>query len=403
MRIAAHDLGSNSFHTVVVDVHEDGTFHELAREKEMLRLGDVVARHGRLTPESVSRSIDALRRLRALAEAAGAEEHVACATSALREASNGPEAVEQLEAATGIRVRVISGKDEAKLIFSAVRASVAIDPAPALCLDLGGGSLEISVGDHAGMQWCTSLRLGVGRLAAELSATPGETDRFSKGDQKALRDRLVAAFAPAALAIEDLAPRMMVVTSGTFLDLVRLVFISTGQPVPLSINNAGVSRRDLQAVHRRLIGATPAQRLQMPGVDARRGDVMHLGSMVLSVALDVFGLGGVTAGEWALREGIVLDAISHHDPADWSGDPTAVRRASVLALCRRCNWNASHSRHVAFLALSMFDQTVALHGLGASDRELLEYAALLHDVGEHVSKPDGPRHAETKRVTPADS
>ena len=389
MRIAAHDLGSNSFHTVVVEVHADGSFHEVAREKEMLRLGEVVSRHGVITAEAAERASLALRRLRALATAAGANEQVACATSALREAANGPEVVDQLEQDTGLRIRVISGKDEARLIFGAVRASVSIDPSPAICLDLGGGSLEISVGDHAGLQWCTSVHLGVGRLAAELS----DPTNFARKDQKRLRERVIATLAPAALAVEELVPRLLIVTSGTFLDLVRLAIADRGGQVPLSINNATATRRELQRVHRRLFELSSAQRLSLPGVDGRRGDVLLLGTTLLLTAMDVFGLDCVTAGEWALREGIVIDAIGLHDLADWSGDALAVRRASVLALARRCHWDAGHSRHVTNLATSLFDQTEALHGLGADERELLEHAAMLHDIGEHVASTSHHKHS----------
>ncbi len=89
----------------------------------------------------------------------------------------------------------------------------------------------------------------------------------------------------------------------------------------------------------------------------------------------------------------MLDAIGHHDPADWSDDPRAIRRASVQSLARRCSWPEAHSRQVARLALELFDQTAELHGLDADDRELLEYAALLHDIGEHVAHDGHDRHA----------
>ena len=388
MRIAAHDLGSNSFHSIVVEVHTDGTFHEVAREKEMLRLGSIVSQHGRLTEEAIERAVITLKRMRALASSAGADEQLACATSALREAENGPEVVARLESATGLKIQVISGRDEARLIFAAVRASVPIEPAPAVCLDLGGGSLEISVGDRTGLRWCTSLRLGVGRLAAEL----GDMAKFARKDEPALRNRIVAALAPAALAAEEHAPAMMIVTSGTFLDLIRLAIHDRNATVPLSINNARVTRKELQQVHRRLLESTSAERLALPEVDGRRGDVLLIGSTLLQAALDVFGVDGATAGEWALREGVIIDAIEHRDPADWSGDPIAMRRASVLSLCRRCNWAAAHSRHVASLATSLFDQTAEWHGMGDADRELLEHASMLHDIGEHVAASSHHKH-----------
>ena len=97
--------------------------------------------------------------------------------------------------------------------------------------------------------------------------------------------------------------------------------------------------------------------------------------------------------ESALREGMVLEAIARHDPSDWASDPQAVRRASVLALCRRCNWDEGHGRQVARLAGDLFDRLLPLHHLGQDDRELLEHAALLHDIGEHVARDDHHEHS----------
>src|SRR4051812_43037104 len=168
MRIAALDLGSNSFHLLVVEAHADGTFVPLVREKEVLRLGDVVTREGRLTDEACERAVAAVRRFKSLADGIDADELVACATSAVREADNGAELVDRVFEDTGVSVDVISGRDEARLIFGAVRASVVIDPGPAVCFALGGGSLEVMVGDNGGLLWSTSVHLGVARLTAEL-------------------------------------------------------------------------------------------------------------------------------------------------------------------------------------------------------------------------------------------
>src|SRR4029077_3075456 len=161
MRIAALDLGSNSLHLLVVEARPDGTFEPLCQEKEMLRLGDVVSRTGRITAKALDELLTTVRRFAALAEANGASEVVARATAALRDADNGAEVVDHIEATTGVRVEVISGVEEARLIFGAVRAGVVIDPPPALCLDLGGGSLEVMVGDGERLLWSTSVRLGV--------------------------------------------------------------------------------------------------------------------------------------------------------------------------------------------------------------------------------------------------
>jgi len=388
MRIAALDLGSNSLHLLVVEARPDGTFEPLCQEKEMLRLGDVVSRTGRVTPAALDGLLMTVRRFAALAEANGADEVVARGTAALRDADNGAEVVDRIDAVTGVRVEVISGVEEARLIFGAVRASVVIDSPPALCLDLGGGSLEIVVGDGEGLRWATSVRLGVARLTAELV----RSDPPSGGDRRRLRQFITSLLAPIADEIVDLKPRMLIGTSGTLCDLAAMASAASGSPLPASINHLTVTRDQLAAVHEEVFRRPVVARRRMPGLDARRADLIPAGSMVLMTAMDEFGMDAMTVSDWALREGIVLDAIGQHDLAEWTGDHTAIRRSSVLNLCRRCSWDERHGRQVARLALALFDQLAWLHRLGSGDRELLEYGALLHDIGEHVAVEGHHKH-----------
>src|SRR6476646_1221772 len=189
MRIAALDLGSNSFHLLVADVHLDGTF-------------TAVARHGRIPGPTADRAIAAVSRLRQLADALGAREVIAKATSAIRTAANGSELVDRIEAESGVEVEVINGIEEARLVFAAVRASVVLEPAPALCIDVGGGSVEIMIGDASGLRWATSLPLGVGRLTAELV----RHDPPMKTDRTALEERVRAVLAPLVDEVRTRAP-----------------------------------------------------------------------------------------------------------------------------------------------------------------------------------------------------
>lgn len=388
MRIAAVDMGSNSLHLLVVDARSDGTFQPLAQEKEMLRLGDVVSRTGRITPPALEGLLATVGRFAALAHANGAEEIVARATAALRDAENGAEVVDRIHAETGVRVEVISGREEARLIFGAIRASVVIDPVPAVCLDLGGGSLEIMIGDGDGLVWATSVRLGVARLTAELVSA----DPPSGSDRRRLRQFIGSVLSPIAQATAGFEPRMLIGTSGTLCDLATMAAAASGASLPTSINHLSVSREQLEVVHEEIMRRPVAGRRRMEGLDARRADLVPAGSMVLMTAMDLFGMDSLTVSDWALREGIVLDAIGQHEVAEWTGDQTAIRESSVLNLCRRCSWDERHGRQVARLSLSLFDQLSVVHGLGPADRELLGYAALLHDIGEHVAVEGHHKH-----------
>jgi exopolyphosphatase / guanosine-5'-triphosphate,3'-diphosphate pyrophosphatase len=388
VRIAALDLGSNSFHLLVADAHPDGTFEPLAREKEMLRLGNVVAATGELGEPASSAAVETVCRFRALAESLGAGEVVARATAAFRDARDSAAVVDRIEAEAGVKVRVISGREEARLIFDAVRASVLIEPGPALALDLGGGSLELAVGDAGGMRWASSLKLGVGRLTTELV----RSDPPTGGDRRRIVHAVTTAVGPLLPDIARLGPLMAVGSSGTLTTLIRLAAVRRGSPMPLSVNQLAVTARQLDALSQDLLRMTSDERAAQPGVDARRADLLPAGALLAVTVMDLTGLDEVVGCEWALREGIVLDAISHHTRAEWTGDPRAMRRESVLGLGRRCGFNESHACKVSRLAGTLFDGTASLHGLDTADRDLLEMGALVHDIGEHVSMDGHERH-----------
>ncbi len=389
MRIAALDLGTNSFHLLVADAHPDGTFTPLVSEKETLRLGEVVTVQGVIPDAIVERIVATVRRFHMLAESSDADETVACATSALRTATNGGAIVDRIAAETGVAVEVISGQREAALIFEAVRASVLIDPGPALCFDLGGGSVEISVGDASGLHWATSERLGVGRLTADYVTS----DPLSIADRTALRSHIIDVLTPVAKTAATFSPRLVVGSSGTLEDLARMVAERRKGSVPISLNQFCFRRSEFEPLYDRIVESKASERRKIAGLESRRVDSIPAGAVFLKTAMELFEFDEMTISAWALREGMVIDAIDRHDPADLTGDPRAIRRSAVHSLARRCNWPETHARKVAMLALEIFDQTTTLHHLGAPDRELLEYGALLHDIGEHIAAEDHELHA----------
>jgi exopolyphosphatase/guanosine-5'-triphosphate,3'-diphosphate pyrophosphatase len=388
MRVAAMDLGSNSFHLLVADAHPDGHIDPLVQEKEMLRLGDVVSRHGAIPVTAADQAVATVRRFRLLAEAAGATEILAKATAAIRRAANGGEVVDRIRAETGVHIDVIGGLEEARLIFGAVRASVVLDPSPALCFDLGGGSLEVMVGDASSLMWAASVPLGVARLSADHI----DSDPISKRDRRGLRDHIEKVLAPVVADVAGFEPKLAVGSSGTLESLAQMVAVRRREDTPTTLNQLTIDRSEFVELHEDLLASKASDRLRFEGLDARRVDLIVAGSMVLATAMDAFGFDQLTISEWALREGIVLDAVGHHDPTDWSDDPHSIRGSAVLSLARRCNWSEPHSRQVAKLSLDLFDATAALHGLDASDRELLEFAAFLHDIGEHVASSGHHKH-----------
>lgn len=388
IRLAAIDMGSNSFHLLVVEAHADGHFDTLVSEKEMLGLGEIVANHGFITEEAAELAVDTMRRFVTIARSKQAEEITAYATSAIRDAENSSEVVARISAEVDVRVEVISGQTEARLIFAAMRASITMDATPVIGFDLGGGSVEIMVGDQQSMLWATSVGLGVARLTTLMHDDPP-----SPSDVKRVRDHLTGVLGPIADRVKPFKPRLAIGSSGTLSDLIRMAEIHHSGRNPPGVNQLTVQRADLLAVHEELIALPLAKRRRLPGLEQRRAALVPAGSLFLTVAMELFGLGELTGCEWALREGMILDAIARHDLVDWTGEDSAIRQTSVLALARRCGWNEAHGRQVARLATDLFDRTASLHGLSSADRELLGHAGLLHDIGEHISVNSHHKHS----------
>jgi exopolyphosphatase/guanosine-5'-triphosphate,3'-diphosphate pyrophosphatase len=163
--------------------------------------------------------------------------------------------------------------------------------------------------------------------------------------------------------------------------------------LPTSLNQVGVTYDELKSLHRDLIRADADERRSMPGLEPRRADVVPAGSALLLTAMQLFDFDSMTVGDWALREGMALDALRRSSGGLDPRTPHTIRDASVVDLARRCGWPEDHSRHVAELATSLFDQTRDLHGLDDGAGDLLRYGALLHDVGEHVSVENNAKHS----------
>ena len=260
MRLAVLDVGSNTVHLVVVDGQPDGTFAPVARERETLRLAEAAFPAMLLPDEAVERLTATVARMRAIADELRADALVGFATSAIREARNGIEALGRVRESTGVSVAVLPGVEEARLTY--------------------------------------------------------------------------------------------------------------------------------------LAGTTARQRSRLPGLDALRAGNAVAGSQVAALVMQAFGLRQLVLAPWAMREGVILDYLARHDPRPAPGstdDPR--RRRAVLDFARRHAWDEPHCRQVTALALSLFDQTAGLHGLDRRERELLETAGLLHDVGYAVAQSAHHKHS----------
>ncbi|MCA1563224.1 MAG: Ppx/GppA family phosphatase [Acidobacteria bacterium] len=390
MRIAAIDIGTNSIHMIVVKVRPDLSFEVIDREKDMVRLGAGGLDGRSLTPTALAAALQTLTKFKRLADSHKVDEIVASATSATREAKNGGDFIAEVDRQTGIRIRVISGTEEARLIHLAAGYGVDVGGNTAVAVDIGGGSVEITLGTATQLTLGRSFKVGVIRL----------TERFVTSDPLSSRDerRLVKHLNREMAEYLDQITRRgfsgVIGTSGTILSLGALASSGDDGAPPEDLRNRRVSAKSLRKLRKRLVEMNIEERLQIPGLDPQRADLCVAGSVLFDTILRRLGADEFTLCDLALREGLVLDYIHRNSARIRRVERYPdVRRRSVVELGERCGYWSEHAHQVARLALAIFDQTRSVHGLTDREREWLEYGALLHDVGVHISYERHHRHS----------
>lgn len=389
MRIAAIDIGTNSVHMIVVRVRPDFSFEVIDREKEMVRLGAGGLDGRRLTQEAMGSALAALSKFERLASSHQVDAILAAATSATREARNGGEFLRAIERQTGIRPRIITGAEEARLIHLA--AVYGVDtPKPAVVIDIGGGSVEITLGSGRAVRHARSFKIGVIRLTERFVTS----DPLSGRDERKLVKYIHGTVDRYVNQIVQAGFDRVIGTSGTILSLGQVAAALDKGQVPSELRNLRVPAKSIRRVRKLVTNQKLAERLQIAGLDPRRADLVVAGSVLLDTLLKRLGASEITLCDLALREGLILDYIQEHrsDIARVDRYPD-VRRRSTIELAERCNWEQDHARQVARLALRLFDDTRGIHELGDREREWLEYAALLHDIGNHISYERHHRHS----------
>jgi exopolyphosphatase/guanosine-5'-triphosphate,3'-diphosphate pyrophosphatase len=390
MRIAAIDIGTNSVHMIVVQVRPDLSFEVIDREKEMVRLGAGGLDGRALTPEAMHAALQVLSKFRRLAESHKVDEIIAVATSATREAENGGEFLKDITQQTGIRPRVISGTEEARLIHLAAVYGVSVPGDVAVVIDIGGGSVEVTRGTGPAIELGRSFKLGVIRL----------TERFVKSDPLEPRDqrRLVrhidAELGKYLNQISRAGFDRVIGTSGTILSLGAVAAAAEGHPAGSSLRNRRFASKQIRHIRKDLVARHLEDRLRVPGLEPRRADLAVAGAILVDEILRRLGADEITLCDLSLREGLVLDYIARHRKQIAQVDRYPdVRRRSVFELAERCNYWPDHSQHVARLSVALFDQTRVIHGLTDRERDWLEYAAILHDIGVHISYEGHHKHS----------
>ena len=389
MKVAAIDIGSNSLHMVVARIDADGHFTILDRAKEPVRLGKGTLSARALSPHAMATGMQTLATFKRLADTMQVDRVLAVATSAVREAKNGGDFIAQIGRELGIHVDVITGREEARLIHLAVANALDIAEGSALVVDIGGGSVEFILTAEGAVKMQESLKLGVLRLAERyLQSDPPGRDEVEQ--LEAYLGRQLGGVVKQARAVE---PGRLIGASGTILNLAAIAAQLEGRPAPERMNAVTVRYKDVLRARNLLVRSDRDERLEIAGLDRRRVDIIVPGAVLVECLMRALKLPELTACDWALREGLILDFIRRHrDEIEESDRIPDLRRRSVLHLARRFD-ELHHGQQVATLALALFDRLRDRHGLGEREREWLEYAALLHDIGTHVAHARHQRHS----------
>lgn len=302
MRLGVIDVGSNTVHLLVIDAHPGA--HPLPdySHKVDLRLAEQLTPQGAISEEGAARLATFVQDCTEVAESRGVSELLGFATSAIRDATNTDEVLDRVRQASGARLQVLSGENEARLTFLAARRWFGWSSGRLFLIDIGGGSLELGAGIDEEADAVASLPLGAGRLTRELAE---HGDNPSEKTLKELRKRIRSQIATAHRSLAKVGePHRVVGTSKTIRSLGRLCGAAPsaeGQHVPRSL-----ARADLTAWVPKLAAMSPQERSSLPGISEARAPQMLAGAMVVEAVMELFDVEQLDICPWALREGFIL-------------------------------------------------------------------------------------------------
>ena len=389
--VAFLDIGTNSVRMLLARFDADHSFSIVTQQKEVVRLGEGEFQGHQLQPVAIRRAVQVCTHFVQMARANGVRDIVAVATSATREAENRAFFLRKLEREAGLDVRVISGKEEARLIYLGVVSGLNLGEKRALFIDIGGGSTEVIIGTQNQYDFLDSLKLGAIRLTSQFftAGDPNPVDpALYQRLKRYVRTTSVRTLQQLKLWRTDVA----IGSSGSICNLAEIVtrmFLKRGWK-----RDDVITLDQIKQTSAKLCDCTLAERMQLPGINPERADIIVAGAAIIETLMEELEVSELRVSERGLREGLPLDYISRmeHSP---SFELRSFRERSVFQLGRACRFDEPHARKVASLACEMFDDALklGLHDYGEWEKELLEYASLLHDIGTFLSYSNHRGHS----------
>ena len=348
------------------------------------RLGAGLSERNELDEAAMDRAADAITRMHTLAGQLGATRIEAVATSAVRDATNGAAFIQRIREATGLRVRLLSGPQEARLSFRSALAHFELGEGRAIVMDIGGGSLELALSADGLVDSLESLPVGAIRMTeTHLAESSGK--KQVKALRKAVREALRG-----QLPYREWRGAQCIGSGGTFTNLAGIHLARQGIATARTVHGTSVARAELEHLLEWLQDMTPAERLTVPGLNPARADIIVAGLAVAAETMARFEAREVVVSAYGIREGLLLETAR---VAPVIVDPGVARERSVRELAERSHYEELHARQVQRLALQLFDTLGPRLGCEAGDRQILADAALLHDIGYHISYSKHHKHS----------
>ena len=385
-RIAVIDLGSNTARLIVMSAIPGYAYRLEDEIREVVRLRQGLSDKG-LSEVSVARAFSTLRLFKRFCDSSRVDLIIATATSAVREARNGAQFVEQVQQELGLTLRVLDGEREA--YYAALGVLNELPLTDGYMVDIGGGSAQVAQIKQRQVQKASSLLLGALALTERFVQRDPITPEVVSAIEEEIRRQLDTV--PWLTKKQAKPERLLVGLGGTIRNLAQMAAMRQGYPLN-TLHGFTLSRDELQ-VNLRLLRELPlAERQQIPGLNSDRADIILPGAMVVEAVMARLQVEQLVVSMNGLREGLFFEHFWGHLPQPVVAN---VRRFSVLNMARVYQYQKSHATHVRYLADRLFEQLAPLHGWGRWEKELLDAAAILHDLGTIISYYDHHLHSQT--------
>jgi len=342
----------------------------------------------------MDRVIDTLSRFKELAASYKAREILTAATSAVREAPNGQEFLKRIKEDLDINVDLISGTEEARLIYLGVLSGMSFDNTPHIIIDIGGGSTELILADGNDARALTSTKIGAVRLQRDFiddEPISIQSQEFLKAYIQGYLEQAVDKITGRIFPNEE---PLLVATSGTAIALGSLIS-SSNSSREMKLQGYKFSKIDLDNILNTLLQMSPSQRKKLPTLNERRSEIIVPGGLILQTSMRLLGVDHVILSERALREGLIVDwMIRHGFLEDRFSYQKTIRERTVMHQVERFSVNQIRAENVARHALSLYETTRNfLHNDKGIGRDLLWAAAMLHACGKHINRSAYHKHS----------